>query len=462
MTIDLHFESLRSYRQGMLILSHGHGFRLIFFLTAGLFLTVASATFAQSPNPQPKIVRQILIQGNDDTREETILREMKLKPGDAFDEDKLEQDRLQIQNLGIFNRVEMDQIPTNSGVIIVVTVSEMWHIFPYPIIFRNDRAWRRVSYGAGLLNTNFRGRREVLDFSGWLGFNPALNLKYSNPWIFGAAKFYTDISFFIKKVRNRTFTVLDSVVNEEQIGFRATLGKRFGHFTYFDMKIGYRQLSFLGDINATLSPSGKDHLPSLGFAFRYDSRDLHEYPHKGHYLNVWATQTGFRSKTVDYLRYGLDIREYFPLKDATFAFRLATNLAKGKIPVYEQVHLGFLTRIRGHFREKSIGENIAVASAALRFPILPVKYFTWGPFDETMGQYGANFRYGVSGGVFYDTGKIWFDNLADGADFNKAKRISGWGGGLHLFMPYNLILRLEGAFDEDWNSQFIVDAMVAF
>lgn len=437
------------------------------FLTSFLILFLSfSAIFAQTNNTpaqtdsaagQSKILA-IIIQGNEKTKEEIITREMKLKQGDNFDEVLAQQDQLRIQNLGIFNRVEVANIPTQQGVILVVTVSEMWYIFPYPIVFRNDRDWSRISLGAGLLYTNFRGRREVIDFSFWLGFNPSVRLAYTNPWILGKLKFYTSISVFARKIRNRSFTILDTDVNEEQIGFNWRIGKRFGHFTYFDLNMGYKQLILSpADSGRTLSPSGKDKLPSVGFSFTYDSRDLWEYAHKGNYLNLWATKTGPFSNFVDYVRFGADLRKYIPVGPTTLAFRAATNLSHGKIPIYDQVHFGFLTRIRGHFSDRSAGENLFLGSAEFRFPIRKISYHDYGPF-QSMGSYGSNFRFGVSGGLFVDTGALWSQNQ----DLSKEHFISGWGAGLHVFMPYNNLIRLEYAFNEDWDGQFIIDALITF
>ncbi len=403
-------------------------------------------------------IRLILVQGNEKTKQDIILREMKLTQGGLLDYEELERDRLRIQNLGIFNRVEIDIVPTDTGAILVVSVSEMWYIFPYPIVFRNERDWSRISVGAGLLYTNFRGRREVIDFSGWLGFNPAIRLSYSNPWILGKAKLYTRASVFARRVRNRSFTVADSVVNENQLGFKWTVGKRFGHFIYFDLNVGYRRLTLSeSGQGTTLSSSGKDNLPHFGFSFKYDSRDLWEYPHKGRFLNLWATKTGTPTGTINYLRYGFDLRKYVPIGATTLAFRTAANLSRGTIPVYEKVHFGFSTRIRGHFREKRSGDHLLLGSAEFRFPIVPITYHDWAPF-QGMGQYGANLRFGVSGGIFIDTGNVWFrGNDFDSGDFN-----SGWGAGMHVFLPYNGLVRFEYGFDEEWNGQFIVDALVSF
>lgn len=430
------------------------------FIGLTLFLLFSFASLngqTQTTQPlSPDRIRLILLQGNEKTRDEIILREMKLRQGDTLDLEELQRDELRIQNLGIFNRVEIDVVPTNEGAILVVSVSEMWYIYPYPIIFRNERDWQRLSIGAGLLHMNFRGRREVIDFSGWVGFNPAVRLAYSNPWIFGKSRLYTRVSLFAKKVRNLSFTAVDSVVNENQLGFGWTIGKRYGLHTFVDASFGYRRVTLSEDAGGTLSDSGEDHLPHLGFSFRNDTRDLWEYPHRGHYITLWMRKTGLFGKTVDYFRYGADLRKYIPIGKTTLAFRTAGNLNAGTIPVYEKVHFGFATRIRGHFSDKRTGDNLMIASAEFRFPILPITYHDWGPF-ESMGRYGANLRFGISGGLFFDTGNIWFDD-----EFDLEDNISGWGAGLQFFLPYNGLIRVEYGFDEDWDGQIIVDALVAF
>jgi outer membrane protein insertion porin family len=439
--------------------------RISSFLLLYIFFRITAAYSQSSPNlpdsssadAASNKILTILIQGNEKTKEEIILREMKLKVGDEYSDEDAERDQLRILNLGIFNRVEIDPVPTNSGVILLVTVTEMWYIFPYPIIFRNERSWSRISVGAGLLYNNFRGRREVIDFSFWLGFNPSVRLTYTNPWIFGKLKFYTSVSVFARKIRNQTFTVRDSSVTENQIGFNWRIGKRFGHYTYLDGNIGYKQLTFASGVTGqTLSPSGKDRLPQFGLSFTYDSRDLWEYPHRGNYINLWLQKTGFGG-AVDYIRYGSDLRTYLPLGPTTLAFRTATNLSTGTIPIYDQVHFGFLTRIRGHFNERRFGENLLIGSAEFRFPILKISYHNWGPF-QSMGRYGTDFRFGISGGLFVDTGALWFQN----DELTTDKFISGWGAGLHFFLPYQNLLRVEYGFDENWDGQLIIDLFVWF
>ena len=68
-------------------------------------------------------------------------------------------------------------------------------------------------------------------------------------------------------------------------------------------KATYRIL--LGEENSAAedkeTKDGKDKLPSTGVSFLYDSRDLGEYAHRGNYLSLWATKTGWFDNIREYL-----------------------------------------------------------------------------------------------------------------------------------------------------------------
>jgi len=443
--------SLKCFRCGGFVVS----FLLVLFAIAHGqdYQYLPDTTSSEDPHK----ILAIILQGNEKTKDEIILREMTLKVGDRFDPMVAERDRLRIQNLGIFNRVEIDMVPTSSGVILVVSVYEMWYLWPYPIIFRNERDWSRISVGAGLLHTNFRGRREIIDFSFWIFANPSIRLRYTNPWIFGKLKFYTSGSFFARKVQNLAARAADSTLTENQIGFAWRIGKRFGHFLYIDASFGYKTLSFSRNgAGLTLTGTGKDKLPQIGLSLTYDKRDLWEYAHDGYYVSLWLRKTGFGGR-VDYLRYGADLRYYQPIGPTTLGLRAAGNFSTGRIPIYDQVHLGFFERVRGHFNTRLSGENRVVGSAEFRFPIRKITYHDFGPF-QSMGRYGSSFRFGVSGALFADTGAVWFQR----EKLTSKRFLSGWGAGLHFFLPYQIILRLEYAFNENWDGQVIFDVNASF
>ena len=396
-------------------------------------------------------IDSIQIQGNQKTKAAIILREMKSQIGDSLDLDLLVEDQQRIQNLRLFNRVLIYTEAREDAVELLVHVTEQWYLFPYPIFFINERDWGKLSYGAGLMHLNFRGRAETLSGSFWLGYNPAVQLEYINPWIGGKHHLRLRTYGYYQKIRSKHYS--EKEITENHLGMRGILGKRFGYHTHVNLSLGYREVTFSpADSGQTLSIDGRDRLPSLGFSFIWDHRDLVEYPHKGWYLYLSAVKTGMPSMTADYLHYGFDSRAYIPMGSRiTLAFRLDADLTHGTIPVYDRLYIGYTERIRGHFFEAFEGENRALASAALRVSLLPVRYFNLADQPQL-----RNLKFGLSLGLFADTGTVWFQSQK----VDRSMLISGYGLGLHFHLPYIHVLRLEAAIDENGKSQLILDMLV--
>ena len=389
----------------------------------------------------------IQIHGNQKTKASIILREMKSREGDTLVEALLIEDQKRIQNLNLFNRVTIFAQYQDRRVIVHVQVTEQWYIFPYPIFFINERDWDKLSYGAGLKHFNFRGRAEILDAFFWLGYNPSVQLDYINPWIGGRHHLSLRTNIYFQKVRSKHYR--DEEVTENHTGAHGIVGKRFGYHTHLNMSLSYREVTFSpSDSGQTLSPDGRDRLPSLGLSLVWDHRDLIEYPHSGWYVYLSAVKTGLPSMTADYLFYGFDTRFYVPLGRTTLAFRLTSDVSHGHIPLYDRLYIGYNERVRGHFFEAFEGENRALASAAFRIPLLPLRYVDLGDQSQMM-----NLKFGLSLGFFIDTGTVWFQS----EDIKGLKFQTGYGLGLHIHLPYINVLRFEMAFNERGKKQFILD-----
>lgn len=397
-------------------------------------------------------ISSIEIAGNEKTKSYIILREMKQKVGDRINLQKAEEDRKRIQNLGIFNRVMIIFHKTNeNNIVLNVLVTEQWTIIPFPIFYINDKDWNKLTYGLGLLHTNFRGRKETLSFGFWLGYDPGFRLDYINPWIPGTHYLQTSFGCYHQSIRSKHFQ--NRKVNENHSGLFWSLGKRIGYHLSIHMIFGYKEItSSPSQYTITRSKSGKDQLPIIALNLELDYRDLIEYPHKGIYLQFFAEKIGFPSMTANYFYTGIDAKKYFPVTSkTTLAFRSCMDFSFGAIPIYDRLYLGYSKRIRGHFFEKFEGENRALFSTAFHFPILPVEHFN---ISET--SYLHDLKFGMSGGLFVDSGLTWFQHKPIRANLIQ----SGWGLGLHLHLPYIDLLRVELAFDEDWNSQWIADLFV--
>ena len=77
----------------------------------------------------------IQIEGNAKTKEYIILREIKQQLNTAWSEESIKIDKNRIYNLGLFSSVEIDVVTNKTDKnIYMITVSEMWYIWPFPIV----------------------------------------------------------------------------------------------------------------------------------------------------------------------------------------------------------------------------------------------------------------------------------------------------------------------------------------
>lgn len=375
-----------------------------------------------------------------------ILREMRTKPGDLFNYQTFEDDRKRVQSLGIFSRVETIAEPAEGGTRLIILVSEGWTLLPYPILEIEERDWKKISYGAGLRCLNFRGRAETVDILFKAGYSSIYRMTYANPWIGGSPRLLAALDVYYQKVPSRHFEKEN--VHENRLAIFGRLGNRFTMSTSAFALLGYRQVSLSPSrIGSTLYP--KDHLPVLGVSFEWDRRDLKEYPRKGFFLSVSARKTGWPSLRADYESLDEDARWFFPLSRVfTLAVRNASTLTSGAVPLYDRLYLGYEERIRGHWVDKAEGENRWLSRIALRFPLIPVRYFDLGEDSKT-----PNLKFGLSFSFFADAGAVW----VRGESLRSEKMILGYGAGLHFHMPIVDVLRLEAAFNEKGRQEWILD-----
>lgn len=401
-----------------------------------------------------QIVR-IEIIGNDKTRPEVILRELHFSENDRASLSQVSAAFKRVQSLMLFNRVKFDLVGDSEYGALIITVYERWYIFPIPVLYRNERDWRKVSYGVKLLYYNFLGRNILLNFAAAFGYNPQFKFSYYNPWFLGDLKLFTNFSIYHGKVRSLSPEL--SEYEDTRNGFDWLIGKRFGHYLYAGLTIAYTEISAPPEIGLTLSPDGRDRFPSLMAAVQYDDRDLKEYPHKGWFLTVRGKRVG-NGGAIRYYRYGSDLRRYVPVNQkTTLALRAAVDLSSGKIPSYDRVYFGYWQRLRGHYYSIYEGENLAFGGAELRFPILKIRYINIDTFSE-LEYFSTNLKFGMSGAIFLETGKVWNQNQS----FTLQKFKPGFGAGIHFHVPYVEVFRLECGFDFDWKPSLIAEVEVAF
>jgi len=413
------------------------------------FATMLSAQVAVDSTLTGRRISRFILHGNDKTHADVILREMKVKAGESLDWNRLQEDQQRIFNLYLFNRVLIMAEADGPDALVRVAVTERFYFFPIPILFLNDRDWSKLSYGLGAAHMNIRGRAETLNAIFWLGHNPSVRASYINPWIGGAAHLFARFTGYSDRIESKAF---GSQVTERHQGLMATVGKRFGYHTKLSITVGFKSISMKpAQPGQTLSPDGRDDTFYTGISLLWDRRDVAAYPHSGWWLSASAFQHGF-DDNVNYHQLRAEGRAFLPVTSkSTLALRLAGVFTNGDVPVYDRIYLGYTERIRGHFSRIIQGENRLVAGAAFRFPLIPIRYITLGNMPQL-----SNLPLGLSWSFFVDAGWIW----PQGAAPMWRGRVTGFGGGLHVHLPYINVFRLEAAWNEQGASEIIADLFI--
>lgn len=124
-------------------------------LTILLALLSPGVAYAQEPP-----IREIVFEGNNTTRPETMLREMVLRPGDAADAALIERSRQGVQDLGLFREVKAREEQVDDGVRLVIGVREKYYVLPSPRADYNSDG--QYSYGLQLRWKNVWGLNHSL------------------------------------------------------------------------------------------------------------------------------------------------------------------------------------------------------------------------------------------------------------------------------------------------------------
>lgn len=412
------------------------------------------------PSGGKVLVDSIIVSGNKTTDKGVILREMRHSEGEYFRPELLPYERDRIYSLGLFNRVEIHHTVNEGRATIFIDVHERWYIFPVPVFGMKDRDWNKLYYGLGVVHNNFRGRNQKLWLGFALGYDPWVSALYSNPSIFGRDDLFFETELVYTHTENRSIQYAEELrdFSERRYIFNLTFGKRFSLFTTMTASLGYRSINTSEFIPGHIkTPDGSDNFMFGSLAFRYDTRDIIEYPMYGTFVRTAISKSGFGESHVDHFRTLVDVRRYVPLSDRlSIAGRLYTSVAGGtRLPHYSHMFIGYQEKIRGYYNDIFEGENLFLSSLEARFRLLGPRYYEW---ENSLAPEFSILRYGINLAVFGDMGTTWYRDEA----IKDLAPVKGFGAGVHLLLPYSGVLRFEYAMNESFDGQFIIDLFVMF
>jgi outer membrane protein assembly factor BamA len=402
-------------------------------------------------------VRSIFCTGNEVTKEHIILNEMSLKEGVLLTHEALDYDINRIYSLQLFNKVDILVVPTDSLADLIVTVNERWFFYPYPIAGLTDHSWSKLYYGLGVAHTNVGGINVQLYGQGVIGYNPFASLMYINPLFVRDMNVYLSAQVQYAETRNKSIVSQGTGSNfdEERFSLDVTIGKRLTLYSRVYVTAEYAQLSVTNNrAGRTMSADGTDRFPALSLGYRYDTRDLIEYPRYGTSFNLVASKIGTFGGVVDYERYTMDFRRFITAGEfAGFAGRLYGSVADGgTVPNYAHAFIGYADKIRGHYNTILEGDDMAMATVELHVPIISPRYIR---FEEIPIEQFRTIRYAVYAALFADAGNVWYQR----DQFCVNRTITGFGAGLHCLISYSMVVRFEYAIDAQTlqHREFILD-----
>ncbi|MCF8414189.1 MAG: hypothetical protein K9G44_12285 [Melioribacteraceae bacterium] len=435
---------------------------LLYILLCGSIYAIGTDSLVISNDRFVKI-ENILISGNETTKDFVIFREMTFQSGDTVNNEMIKFNKERIYSLGLFNFVRTKLQQKNEKINLIIEVEETWYIWPIPIIDLNGNDFNNISYGLGLSYRNFRGRNETIFGFFTLGFDPQFGISYINPLINEEYDLNLEVSFAYQTEKNKSLEAMELYggdFNYQRINTFIKIGKRFNQFNNLYIAAGYEQVKAPDDFfpNFTASGTKFDKFGVASLMYVYDSRDLRQLPSNGVFGQIEYAHKGLGSDDVNIGVLNIDFREYRPLyQGVTSRWRIATrNLFGDKLPYYENSVLGYSQYVRGHKQNQRDGNNLILTSVETSFSIVDEFEFSYElpaiPKSLTSARLGVQFSF------FYDAGLTY----NQGAKVFKQNWDHGFGFGITiLVLPFNA-LRVEYAFNEDKSGEIVFGAGFAF
>ena len=382
-------------------------------------------------------VDKIKIRGNVKTKDVVIRRELRIRPGDRFDGDKLKRSKERLQNLGFFEEISYDTedttAPNKKDLVVEVKeaktgtfsfgggYSSVDKLMGFVEIEQKNFDWKNFPY--------FTGDGQNISLRTSIGtVSKGFDLSFTEPWVFDYP-----ISFGFDAY-NRTHereTDIGYGYDEKVTGGDLRLGKEISEYLRASLMYRYDTIE-ISNIVSTASAElkkeeGKNTVSSMSFGLSFDSRDNVFDTKKGDLLSgSLECAGGPLGGDKDFWKFYGRVSHYLPvLAGSVLEFRGRVGLANhygnsNYIPIYERFFVGGAQSVRG-YHERKLG------------PVDPVTRDPLGGDSMFIGN--IEYLYPVFDFIklaaFCDTGNAW-EKMSD---FGSGSLKSSFGLGVRLKTP---------------------------
>ena len=297
-------------------------------------------------------IRRVLVEGNTVSRDNVILREMRLADGDMFSGEKLQRSTQRLNNLGYFEKVDISPVQTGNPeeMDLVVKVKDK----PTGSVSGGVgySTYDGVFFAGNIAERNLFGKGYYLGLGGSYGSkNQSLSLNFKNPHINDS-----DLGFGVEvHHKNQDFNVYLKKSTGSTLNFFYPVGE------YTNVSWGYTAEYYqLTDIDEDASDSvkedaGSNVLSQLEASISRDTRDSFQYTTEGTVAGLSiAYGGGALGGTDNFVKYTGQFEWYVPtVEKVVFHSKfwggfVHRNFGGDEIPTTQRFKLGGISSVRGY------------------------------------------------------------------------------------------------------------------
>ncbi|MBN2141283.1 MAG: outer membrane protein assembly factor BamA [Desulfovibrionaceae bacterium] len=397
-------------------------------------------------------IRRVLVEGNTRTRDNIILRELRLADGDQFSGKKLQRSTKRLESLGYFDQVSVDPLPTGDPDLMDLKVK---------VKEKNTgrigggvgySTYDGVGFGADITEGNLFGKGYSLGLNGaFSGKSIAFNLNFMNPH-------YNDTALGVGgSAYHRTEEFVD--YHKRTVGGQAKFTYPLGEYT--GLTVSYTLDNYeIFDLSDTASSDIKDeegsHISSsISLGAARDTTNRRYNPSQGSIIALaFVNGGGVLLGDDSWVKYKGNVDYFTPVINDETVLHLRGNAGwvheniggKGKIPLVQRFTLGGMNSVRGYGVGKITAHNLETGESIGGDKEL---------FTNVELIYTVDKEMGISLVGFFDAGGVWKEGewlLSDpkrkDADTPPLGLYKSVGAGIRWFSPMGP-LRIEYGYGLD-------------
>jgi len=415
------------------------------------------------------VISEIIISGNEITKEDIIKRELLFKIDSSYSKIELENtiklSQQNLRNLNLFNFVQIEKEEKNNLTIIYIKLTERWYIWPYPIFEladRNFNSWidkkdfNRVNYGLFFNWENFRGKNQLLRIKSRFGFKEHYQILYNIPYLNDKKTFgiKTNIEYFRRKItfynttNNQLDYYSDSINNNytsKDVHLSVNFSLRKNIYITHNLNLSYFQTEIdkaITNLNEKYLNNGKSigSYAKIDYLYTLDRRDYNKYPLKGHYLMIELSNHIPLASDVNHFEVIGKIEKHLTIQPRLHfgtSFKFKTSNANNFY--FAQKSLGFEDYVRGYEYYVIDNQKFIVSKSILKWCLVKEKKFDINILK--IKQFKKSF-YSIYLSVFSDYG---YTKNKFNTNSNDLSNTSLWGNGVSVdyLTYYDKLLRIE-------------------